>query len=378
MSKPPKTTIIFKNVPNDTQNWLIGIDTKFFTINQVFQGIKLVPDGIHLIHYSIPSHSKGTAEDIQALSIRYGKWIDCYNDVVVFYWDTNLEKFEIFNGKNEPEALNYAKFTADLGEIYHRTIAYPENEVTWNGLTLCLNEVYVDSIIHTNELSTISSSKEENLVLLQQLQTQESPDEMNYTILNFKAKRPGSSLEQISKDYLDKSWYLEQTYQDENMFAELQLSFLNFVILGNFCSGLQWLNILKLLLMSKLYIENNKSFSLGFLQIFKLQLETIPEEYVGETISLNSAVDTKSFIDIMENFVKDIYPQQVWNGNCCGKMKLNGMILELWKQIVHIINYKFKMNLNKLENPDISDGFEVFDLNDYDENDEDLPTIVNL
>ncbi|EGV64483.1 hypothetical protein PSN45_004793 [Yamadazyma tenuis] len=397
MNKPPKTTVIFHGVPNDTTNWLVGIDTKFFTINQLLKGIKLIPDGIHFIHYSLPSIKSNDTNAATSSSIRYGRWIECDNSVTVLYWNSDLEKFDIVDDKNVPEALNYSKYTQNLGEIYSLTVAYPEDEAIWNGLISAIDLEIISDLVslksdsYSKEVNTITPSTEENTILSNQLKSKDptreldpnliSGSEIQFTILNFKQKRDNVSLEQISQDYLDKSWYLEETFGHDTDFVlgELQLSFVQFIILGNFCSGLQWLNTLKLLSMSKTFIVANKSFSLKFLRSFKLQLESIPAEYIGETISLNSAVDTKNFIGIMENFVKDVYPREMWgNDDCCGKMKVNGMVVDTWKKILLLIQQRFQLDLSNLENRKVDeDQFEVFDLKDYDENDEDVPAIVS-
>lgn len=407
MSKPPKGTVIFQSIPTDTQHWLVGIDTKFFSINQLLRGIKLIPNGIHLIHYSLPTTNSSSPETALETSIRYGHWIQFDNEVIVLNWNSDSERFEIIDSQNEAESLNYSKYTADLGSIYPYTIAYPENESQWSQLVLFVDmEVIQEFVSYSNEhfseeINTVTPSKEENMILLEQLQKGElqrqheqqippgslletAESELKYTIIQFMAKRDRkdepTSVEEISNDYLDKSWYLEQLYGNdpELLLGELQVCFILFIILGNFCSGLHWLNIIKLVLMSKSFMNSTKSFTLNFLTVLEKQLQALPEEYVGEKISLNSAVDTKSFISIMENFVRDVFPKDSWDSNsCCGKMKINGLIIEKWQLIVNTINAKFNIDLTKLENPEFDeDQFEVFHLKDYDENDEDTPTLV--
>ena len=66
----------------------------------------------------------------------------------------------------------------------------------------------------------------------------QSDKELRYTIIQFKINKENTeSVEEVTENYLDKSWYLSQLYGNdiELMFGELQLSFINFVILGNFC-----------------------------------------------------------------------------------------------------------------------------------------------
>lgn len=407
MNKPPKTTLLFKNVPTNTTNWLVGIDTKFFNINQLLKGIKLIPNGIHFIHYSLPSQTTGSTTSALETSIRYGRWIECCDHLIVFVWDSEAEKFDILDGKSEQESLNYSKHTMDVGDVYPFTIPYPENEDLWKSICNYVDIEVIQEFIpynsehYSNEINTITPSKEENMVLMEKLLQHQanrsngsmdvqdqSHDELRYTIIQFLANRDTDKLptkspvpvEQISNDYLDKSWYINKLYGHdfELLLGELQVAFTLFIILGNFCSGLQWINILKLLLMGKSFMNSNKSFSLNFLKAFEAQLQVLPEEYIGDNISLNSAVDTKTFISIMENFIKDIFPEEQWNqGDCCGKMKLDGFINQKWGQVMATIHRKFNIDIRKLRNSQFDDDqFEVFDLNDYDQDDEDVPAIV--
>jgi A1 cistron-splicing factor AAR2 len=63
------------------------------------------------------------------------------------------------------------------------------------------------------------------------------------------------------------------------------------------------------------------------------------------------------------------------NGDCCGKMKLNGNLQNIWHNIV-ATNQKFGIDLKQLKRLVDEENFEVFNLEDYDENDEDMPVIV--
>ena len=74
----------------------------------------------------------------------------------------------------------------------------------------------------------------------------------------------------------------------------------------------------------------------------------------------------------MENF-SDIF--DAMSGNCCGKMKLKGNLQNIWHNIV-ATNKKFSIDLKQLKRLVDEENFEVFNLEDYDENDEDMPVIV--
>lgn len=383
MNKPPESTLIFTNIPSNTTNWLIGIDTKFITVNQILKGIKLIPKGVHLVHYSLPSINK-TPET----SIRYGTWIDFDNEVIVFSWNSEIEKFHVLDGTNPLEALNYSKDVNELGDIYPYTIAYPEDKTLWHQLTSYLDMELLQEFLpfqgykSTTEVTTLTASKEENMVLLDHLHTRDDTRhydnannvELKYTIIDWKLNKPNThNVAAISANYLDKSWYLEKVYghDRELMLGELQLSFVMFVVLGNYCSGLAWLNVLKLISMSKTFLWSNKTINIGFLDTFRIQLETLPVESVGDISSI-TGVDSETFILILENFHTDIY-FKLRNPQCCSEMKVDGIINNKWDEILNIVTTKFGISLRELETEMDENNFEIYKL---DNNDEDGPTVV--
>lgn len=415
-SKPPLTTLILDGLPAEANNWLLGIDSQFFLANQLLRGIKSIPNGIHLFHYSIPTElsndpNKPSVAAI-SLSIRHGFWFECIEeDIFVLRWDSDEEKLIMSNPRepsDDEEQLNHTKIIDQLGDIYSLLIEYPENFTNWsNNLVSYIDfEILLeflpyegDNEIYTKDINTMTPSKEENIVLIDTLNKKDPdariPDQTNnelkYTIIEFRKKRTDEEtdntqkIQNITKDYLDKSWYLEEIFghDHELLFGELQLSFLNFVILGNFCSGLQWLNILKLLLQCEQFIKQNQSFSLNFLKVFEHQLNLLPPEYLfngNEEVKEDgfNLIDLQAYVKVMENFSRGVFLESSWNnGDCCGRMKLGGMIIEKWINIKIIHKSRFGIDLNALKEPENDGDFEVYNLSDYDENDEDAPAIVN-
>lgn len=406
-SRPPQTTIVLENLPtkSNLNLWLIGIDTQFFNINQIFRGIKLIPTGIHLFHYSVPSESrktkddKFTSEEIMSSSSRYGFWFECKdNDVLILRWDETSERLNIIDPQKEEEQLNYSKCLTSIGDIYSMMVCYPENEQAWfknltNYIDFELIQEFVPSYndMYSDEITSMMPSKEENMVLLDALEKanpqalssfeDQTNKELRYTIIQFKInKEKTETVRERTENYLDKSWYLNQLYGNdiELMLGELQLSFINFVILGNFCSGLQWLNILRLILMSTKFMISRQRVSLNFLTTFQHHLEKLPNEYLVDDLALNNLLDLQTYVSTIENFANNIFPKDTWRSNgCCGKMKLSGFIKEKWHTILDINKTKFNIDFEILRlNHFDENKIEVYDLNDYDDNDDDAPAIV--
>lgn len=403
VSRPPQTTLILEGVPKDASGkWLIGIDTQFFNVTDLLHGIKLIPEGVHLFHYSVPvsptEDTKRTPDEpFAASSLRHAFWFECRDgDILLARWDSELERLVFVNPEDTIEELNYTKALSNLGELYTLMVTYPEDPGKWLGLTNFIDFELIQDLLplatetYSGEISTIMSSREENMVLLDTLKSknptqqyeEQSNSELKYTIFEFKRPKDASQgVEDITTNYLDKSWYLEELYAHDMEFllGEMQVSFLNFVLLGNFCSGIHWCNMLKLVLMLAKFMIRSQAFSLKFLDVLKDQLHILPKEYLVDDVGQNTFIDLRTYADTMENFTKDIIP--TWeenNANCCGKMKMGGVILEKWSNIVILHKQQFGLDLNSLGAAAVDENnMEVYDLDQYDENDEDAPAIVS-
>lgn len=402
MSRPPNTTILLSNLPKDVNHWLMGIDTQFFNLNQVLKGIKTIPSGIHFLHYSIPSGSpspEGDSNDIISLSLRYGFWFECRDeDVFVMKWDDSHESMALLKllSDKEEEQLNNTKYINEIGDKYNMMIEYPESRSNWkNNLISNVDYEIIEEFLPNNNqmgilgiINTMMPSREENMILLDVLKEKKNQafedqtnKEFKYTIIQFKKNSNTHDVEQTTKDYLDKTWYFEELYgNDTEMFlGELQLSFLNFILLGNFSSGLQWCNLLKLVLMCQNFMVLHHNFTNNFITVLLKQCQILPPTYlIGENgIPDTSIIDFKSYIAIMENLSSNIFTNELWNNKgCCGKMKLSGMILQKWTDIKITHKTQFGIDLNQLKSPPMKDGYEVYDIENHDDNDEDAPAIV--
>lgn len=395
MSRPPATTIIIDDLPGKLDNWLIGIDTQFFNMSRAFKGIKLIPAGLHLVHFTIPGENNGSKEsqeDVHKSSLRHGYWFECKEgDVFYMYWDKKSETFNFINENVEEEQLNYSKALGSLGEYYNYMISYPEDIAKWKSLTnntdLELLTEFLPTINGFCLINTMLSSKEEKIALENALKAKDAnynrleqdEEEINFTIIDFKSRSSThENIEEVTNNYLDKSWQFDKLYNDDYTIAlaELEIAYINFIIIGNFCCNVQWLNLLKFLLMCSKLMTTNKSFTLNFLNLFLSQLTHIPLDYINE----NAMVNMKYYVQIMENFVHDIFSPELWVGSdCCGKLKMNGLITDRWQKILQLNKLRFNLDIDKLKGTYDDDNMEVFDINDlhdYNGDDEDLPAIV--
>lgn len=386
MSRPPNSTIVFLNLPVQSSSWLMGIDFQFFNLNRVFKGIKLIPDGVHLLHYSEALPEPDTSDKENAVSsLRYGHWIECKEGFVhIFFWDEESHRLVMV----EQNLLDYSKGMARLGDDYKYMVAYPGDADEWAKLTNMIDLEVIEEYLPTENgsglVSTIMPSREERIALTEILNrnqptsgtaaVKEDEEEINYTIIQHDKHRKDRTGQELTDDHFDKSWYLQELYGHDNelLIAELQLAFVSFVAVGSFCSGTQWLSLAKLVLTSKSFLDRSKNFFLTFLGTLHLQLIKLPPELLVDELNLHNQLNIKIYVEVMENF-SNIFDNM--NGDCCGKMKLNGNLQNIWHNIV-ATNQKFGIDLKQLKRLVDEENFEVFNLEDYDENDEDMPVIV--
>ncbi|KAK9454871.1 A1 cistron-splicing factor [Dipodascopsis uninucleata] len=264
MQLPPKTTIILDNIPD---NCLLGIDFQFFTPTADFRGIKSIPDGIHVLHWStllranerehLTSTSTGfmLQEENQnriieingdndevidesamngrlrlakngtslepalgSINMRMAHFIDAHEGSVLrFRWQDEEESF-VEKPTNLPMKA--------LEELYGHLLRYPEN--SFPVFSEIASEITVERLsqllpVSYNKLKTpISSTSasdidtyllDEAIAKASGTKMQESEDEESFRFLKYDLKRQrtwreGAVGRELTAAALDRSWFL--------------------------------------------------------------------------------------------------------------------------------------------------------------------------
>lgn len=394
IAKPPKVTLVFNNIDFGglLKGCTLGIDLLFFNVNDLVKGIKLITPGLHLLHYSL---NLKAAEEYKATNntlnftdeVRYGYWFDSKeNDVLIVQWNDDLKRLEFVHMLDETEQLNVTKCLNELGNLYPMMITYPENGNDWSHLTNFLNFDIVEDYISclqpgiTVELCSSSASYEENLEDIE-ITNQRVPlnsknlinhDELRYTVIDLRKSAKDRDMNKVTNSFLNKTWYLREIYNGNKylILAEVQLTFLNFILLGNFSSCLQWLKLLKLLLMCSSLLKTEMQYSFDFLKAFRSQLRVLPEEYLLDKNFDNNVIDVKSYTEIIENFNSDIFSLSY------DEVLMKDESKNLWRSIIELHRDKFGLDFSKISTGMDENNMEVFDIEDYDEDDENAPAIA--
>ncbi|WPK24339.1 hypothetical protein PUMCH_001609 [Australozyma saopauloensis] len=349
---PPNGTLIFHYPEDLGPDAVIGIDTQFLTAQGILKGIKLIPPGLHLFHFS-RSISQGDC-------LRYGWWFFIEEGQVLSVdWSEEQSVFTIIPADNS------------VGELYPLMIEYPETHALWNELTKFVDTEALEEYIPTppEPISTATPLLEENMVLAEllkkrqptlKLESQEHK-ELKYTILQEKQQAPQKMGEELTRSALDRSWQFEQLFgHDKDLFlAELQLTLIHFVVLGNLCSCTQWSTLLYLILRCESFLRANPLFTSDLLSLMSTQLTLIPTEYIDELL-VSQIVDVSKCRLAIE-YLADFVPQLP-------------SLYAPWQKLKFVAQRKLSME--KVGSIFDKNNFEIYDLGQHDADDEDAPAIV--
>lgn len=196
-----------------------------------------------------------------------------------------------------------------------------------------------------------------------------------YTIIDFKMKNVKAILvEEITQSSLDRSWQFNDIYgHDKELFlGELQLAFVNYILIGSFSSGIQWMKLIKLILTCRSFVMEDPGFAVKLLECLYFQLQNLPEEYLLRDHSLFSSIDVDIYSQVFENLRNNIFTSEFWN--TLRDTRISSYKI-LWESIMKINESKFGLSFPEESKFD-KDNFEVYDILGYHENDENAPTII--
>ncbi|ODV71113.1 U5 snRNP complex subunit AAR2 CYBJADRAFT_51757 [Cyberlindnera jadinii NRRL Y-1542] len=292
MSRPLRTTIVMDNIPSD---WIIGIDFNFFNSNSILRGIKLIGQGLHVVHWAQDSSS-----------IRSGYYFNAQEgDVLVMYWDTANETMLIGDEVGE---VNIKRHMESLSQYYPYMVGYPNGVSQWLRQVRHLKWNQVEYILPHGRIDSVVTSTDENNLLLKTLQSysknknisndpivnsiiDQSDVELKFTLIDLSSQiRPNSSPEQKTKDSLDSSWFVRTLLvtgfnnNEDSLMGEFELAYVNMVIFANYSCSVQWLKIMKVMLNCKELVSERVSLFDKFVSQLYAMFEQFPEEYFTEFV----------------------------------------------------------------------------------------------
>lgn len=307
MTSLPGTTIIALDIPPDH---LLGIDTQFFNSNDIFKGLKAIPDGLHIFHWGKDQ-----------MSVRHGQFFEARGgEIMLFRWHKKTEMMEFVDSLS---AFDFDPFPR-LPEFLQFMIPYPSGlEEKWGKvLRRSVTSTQLQAIVPGGAVSSISSSKEENDILresliqsaqqraersgreleedeiIKSIVDEQANEDRELRFTHIDAKKtwgPNMVGSAVTENYLDKSWYLNSVILREStmesLLSEMQICFSIMMIFANYSCAEQWKRIISLFSKCKKDAAIDTQRYIAVLDIARNQLEECPADYIHDLLGMTFLMD---------------------------------------------------------------------------------------
>ncbi|XP_063824605.1 protein AAR2 homolog [Ostrinia nubilalis] len=375
-------TFVFLGVPEETQ---FGIDMQCWNTEEDFRGIKMIPPGLHYIHYS--AVSKGTGD----VSPRSG-FMHYFQqkEFVVKMWDKKAEDIS----KEEISDESIQRLKDNLFNIDQHLAPYPyEIWQKWKLLTTHITAELAAKLspecgIIRSAVELMSMTDEERprgakgkvpeQMESQEENSEESPppsdpqegcstsgqsdakrfkrlsneEKLNAMLPNLKPTPgtslrfteiprdkfpPGSTPEEITKHYLDQSYTLELMIAEHeeplHIVGELQFAYLCFLIGHSLDAFEHWKNLVILFCSCDDALNNHKNLFFHFVKTLESQIDEMPEEFLTDIVMNKNLVYKK-----LREFFRTVYTSNI-----------EGRFLNLINDFKHGLTEKFQWDFTELD-----------------------------
>ncbi|XP_037336682.2 protein AAR2 homolog [Pungitius pungitius] len=300
-------TLVLLGVPQGTE---LGIDCKSWQVGPRFKGVKMIPPGLHFLHYcSVNSTSCGGE-----VGPKTGLFLSLKpRDVLLANWDPKEEDLDFSASRNEAEV---SRVRANLRDLDPHLGPYPYEVMRkWVSLTDRLSEEVASGLQplsgrvcafsdvvpelqlrHTKDRAeqprndSACQSMREGLDRLPRMKPREGT-EMRFSVIPEKKYPPGATPAEVTQCSLDQSYALETVLQRHhqlqplNLLGELQFAFVCFLI-GNVYECFEhWKSLLALLCRSEGAMRKHKELYLGLIGVLYHQLGEIPPDFFVDIVS---------------------------------------------------------------------------------------------
>ncbi|KAM9751418.1 protein AAR2 homolog [Menidia menidia] len=307
-------TLVLLGVPRGTE---LGIDCKSWQVGPRFRGVKMIPPGLHFLHYRAVSSSSSGGET----GPKMGLFLSLKpREILLANWDPKEEDLDFSASKNDEEVN---RIRATLQELDPYLGPYPyEVMKKWVSLTDRLSEelainlqpltgricAFSDVIPelqfrHTKDRAelprndTACQSMKEGLDRLPKMKVREGT-ELRLSAIPQKTYPPGATPAEITRCSMDLSYTLETVLEENhqqqplNLLGELQFAFVCF-LLGDVYDGFEhWKSLLALLCRSEEAMRRRKELYLGLITVLYHQLGEIPPDFFVDIVSQNNFLTT--------------------------------------------------------------------------------------
>ncbi|KAJ1675837.1 hypothetical protein EV182_000472 [Spiromyces aspiralis] len=397
--------LMFLDAPKKLE---FGIDMNTWEIGPLFKGIKLIPPGIHFIHYSTTADSghsgmrMGFFHDFREGEILVKKWNASEEQLYpgsgllenqvqeikkgIRYFDPNLGAYQFDPAPNSA----HSRWVNLISHVTHDTLvrdlpsdfqissatgsAYDVEEmeaakkkqarIAEAGVTSRTNEgqpaaTDPDQVAATMTAAAVSRFRCEQ-------QPMDSSNSLNFPLIDLVRSFPqNASPETITQYSRDKSWKLRSLLRrhfgnDPNqLLADLQLSFVILLIGQNFSAFEHWKRIVHLLTSCTEALGDERlqeSLFVPFVSVLKAQLRECPQDFFINILSENNFISAS-----LQRFVASIADLD--------KSLVNWGLVDAIDDLRTFMQRRFSWTLLTME-----EAQKVFDLEEGD----DAPVVVDI
>ncbi|XP_051517490.1 protein AAR2 homolog [Myxocyprinus asiaticus] len=303
-------TLVLLGVPEGTE---LGLDYKTWTLGPRFRGVKMIPPGLHFLHYC-SANTNGACGEIGP---KTGLFLTLKpREVIVAHWNVREEDLDFSQNPDEVEHMR-----ANLQELDAYLGPYPYDTLRkWVSLTDRLNQEVASALqplsgrvcafsdvipevqlTHTKDRAEQNlprndrecQNMKEGLDRLPRMKLREGT-ELRFSNIPKQAYPPGATPAQITQYSMDLSYslncVLESHYKEQplNVLGELQFAFVCFLI-GNVYEAFEhWKTLLALLCRSEDAMRERKDLYLGLIAVLYHQLGEIPPDFFVDIVSQNN------------------------------------------------------------------------------------------
>ncbi|KAI1892762.1 hypothetical protein AGOR_G00136870 [Albula goreensis] len=301
-------TLVLLGVPEGTE---LGMDYKSWQVGPRFRGVKMIPPGLHFLHYSSVNTCRGGE-----VGPKMGLFLSLQpREVLLAHWNKQEEDLD-FSASQNVEEISRVK--AGLRDLDPFLGPYPyETLRKWVSLTdkltkevasglqplsgrICaFSEVMPElQLTHTKDREqhnmprndTECQSMREGLERLPRMK--EKPGtEIRFSLIPKQTYPDGATPAQITQYSMDLSYaldcLLESHYKEEplHVLGELQFAFVCFLI-GNVYEGFEhWKRLLALLCRAEAAMRTRRDLYLGLIAVLYHQLGEVPPDFFVDIVS---------------------------------------------------------------------------------------------
>ncbi|KAJ1903979.1 hypothetical protein LPJ81_002764 [Coemansia sp. IMI 209127] len=360
--------LVILDAPTGTE---FGIDLATWETGPLFSGLKMIPPGMHYIHYSAKDSAHG------GTAMRSGRFhAFAAQEVVVWRWDAATE--QLVEGSRE----TVERIRANLRDLDPRLGAYPvgiardgeplgTSYTRWTRISCYVSASTVARVLPTGgsfssatgsvyEDEEMEQARKKLLTRNDELFVENIPvdaeDRFAFPLVDIRHSFPRNAApEDIHRYIVDKTWLLREMLRREwdgqagLLLGEFQVAFLVILVGQNFTGLEHWKRLMHLVLGSSSALEDRDlvtSIVMPLLHTMRGQLEECPADFATMVFDYSD-----NFVaSLLCSFVLSLY-------ECpCENKELNGMIDELRPFLAERFQWTLPYGRDLQEEADIETG----------------------